>query len=73
MCTVPWPYSKEFGHDVVRVARNREPDVHLKQIAADFGISESCLTWGASPTGSRALMSRTASSPGAPRPFRAST
>lgn len=29
--------------DVVRVARNREPGVHLKQIAADFGISESCL------------------------------
>ncbi len=25
-------------------ARNREPGVHLKQIAADFGISESCLT-----------------------------
>ena len=26
------------------VARNREPGQHLKQIAADFGISESCLT-----------------------------
>jgi len=25
------------------VARNREPDVLLKTIAADFGISESCL------------------------------
>lgn len=25
------------------VARNREPGAHLKQIAADFGISESCL------------------------------
>ena len=24
--------------------RNREPGIHLKQIAADFGISESCLT-----------------------------
>lgn len=25
------------------MARNREPDVMLKTIAADFGISESCL------------------------------
>jgi transposase len=44
MCTVPKPYPKEFRDDVVRVARNREPGQHLKQIAADFGISESCLT-----------------------------
>ena len=44
MCTVPKPYPKEFRDDFVRVARNREPGVHLKQIAADFGISESCLT-----------------------------
>ena len=44
MCTVPKPYPREFRDDVVRVARNREPGVHLKQIAADFGISESCLT-----------------------------
>lgn len=44
MCTVPKPYPKEFRDDVVRGARNREPGVHLKQIAADFGISESCLT-----------------------------
>ena len=44
MCTVPKPYPREFRADVVRVARNREPGVHLKQIAADFGISESCLT-----------------------------
>jgi transposase-like protein len=43
MCTVPKPYPKEFRDDVVRVARNREPGVHLKQIAADFGISESRL------------------------------
>jgi transposase-like protein len=28
---------------VIRVARGREPDVLLKDIAADFGISESCL------------------------------
>ena len=44
MCAVPKPYPKEFRDDVVRVARNREPGQHLKQIAADFGISESCLT-----------------------------
>lgn len=44
MCTVPQPYPREFRDDVVRVARDREPGVHLKQIAADFGISESCLT-----------------------------
>jgi transposase len=44
MCTVPKPYPKEFRDDVVRVARNREPGQQLKQIAADFGISESCLT-----------------------------
>jgi transposase len=44
MCTVPKPYPKEFREDVVRVARSREPGQTLKQIAADFGISESCLT-----------------------------
>lgn len=44
MCTVPKPYPKEFRDDVVRVARNREPGQQLKQIAVDFGISESCLT-----------------------------
>lgn len=41
-CARPLP--QEFRNDVVRVARNREPGVHLMQIAADFGISESCLT-----------------------------
>ena len=44
MNTVPKPYPKEFRDDVVRVARNRQPGQQLKQIAADFGISESCLT-----------------------------
>ena len=44
MYTVPKPYPKEFRDDVVRIARNREPGQQLKQIAADFGISESCLT-----------------------------
>lgn len=41
---MPKPYPKEFRDDVVRVARNREPGQQIKQIAADFGISESCLT-----------------------------
>jgi len=40
---MPKPYPREFREDVIRVARNREPDVLLKDIAADFGISESCL------------------------------
>ena len=40
---MPKPYPREFREDVIRVARNREPDVLLKTIAADFGISESCL------------------------------
>ncbi|AXT86726.1 transposase [Aeromicrobium sp. A1-2] len=40
---MPKPYPREFRDDVVRVARNREPGHQLKQIAADFGISESCL------------------------------
>jgi transposase-like protein len=44
MFIVPRPYPREFRDDVVRVARNREPGVRLKDIAADFGISESCLT-----------------------------
>jgi len=44
MCTVPKPYPKEFREDVVRVARNRDGSTTIKQIADDFGISESCLT-----------------------------
>jgi transposase len=41
---MPAPYPREFRRDVVRVARDRGPGVRLKDIAADFGISESCLT-----------------------------
>jgi len=41
---MPRPYPREFREDVIRVARSREPGVLLKDIAADFGISESCLT-----------------------------
>jgi transposase-like protein len=44
MLTMPKPYPKEFRDDVVRVARNREPGVRIKDIAKDFGITESCLT-----------------------------
>jgi transposase len=44
MCTVPRPYPREFREDVIRVARNRELGVRIKDIAADFGISGSCLT-----------------------------
>jgi len=35
---VPKPYPREFGDDVVRVARNREPGVTVEQIAKDFGV-----------------------------------
>jgi transposase len=44
MCTVPKPFPREFRDDVVRIARSRGPGQTVKQIAADFGISESCLT-----------------------------
>lgn len=44
MCTGPKPYPKEFRDDVVRGARDREAGQQLKQTAADFGSSESCLT-----------------------------
>jgi transposase len=40
MCTVRKTCPRELREDVVR---NREPGV-IKDIAADFGISESCLT-----------------------------
>ena len=40
---MPNPYPREFREDVIRVARRREPGVRLRDVAADFGISESCL------------------------------
>jgi transposase len=43
MCTMPDPFPKEFRDDVVSGARTREPGQTIKQIAADFGIAESCL------------------------------
>ena len=39
---MPKPYPKEFGDDVVAVARKREAP--LTQFAKDFGISEGCLS-----------------------------
>lgn len=41
---MPKPYPKEFREDVIRVARDRDADVTIAQIASDFGISESCLS-----------------------------
>jgi len=41
---MPKPYPREFREDVIRVARSREPGVRIKDVAADFGITESCLT-----------------------------
>lgn len=38
---MPKPYPKEFREDVVRVARGT--DAPVSEIAADFGISATCL------------------------------
>lgn len=35
---MPKPYPREFREDVVRVARKRDADVTLEQVAADFGV-----------------------------------
>lgn len=40
---MPPAYPRGFREDVIRVARSRGPGVRLKDIADDFGISESCL------------------------------
>ncbi len=40
---MPKRFPQEFRDDVIRVARSRDPEVTIGQIAADFGISESCL------------------------------
>ena len=40
---MPGPYPKEFREDVVAVARRRESGVTIKQVAADFGVSEATL------------------------------
>jgi transposase len=43
MFAVPKKFPREFREDVVNVARHREPSVSLRQIAADFGVSETTL------------------------------
>jgi len=43
MSVVPKAYPREFRDDVVAVAQRREPGVTIKEIAYDFGISETCL------------------------------
>ena len=40
---MPKPYPREFREDVVRVARGSEPGQSIREIAADIGVSESCL------------------------------
>ncbi len=40
---MPKPCPKEFREDVVSVVRRREPGQRIKQIAADFGLAESCV------------------------------
>lgn len=41
---MPAPYPQEFREDVVAVARARDAQTTLKQIADDFGISEATLS-----------------------------
>ncbi len=40
---MPKAYPREFCDDVVAVAQRREAGVTIKEIAEDFGISETCL------------------------------
>jgi len=40
---MPKPYPKEFRDEVVRVCLNREEGVRIRDVANDFGITESCL------------------------------
>jgi transposase len=35
---VPKPFPREFRDDVVRVARRRDPQTTIEQIAKDFGV-----------------------------------
>lgn len=41
---MPAPYPQEFREDVVAVARGRDAQTTLQQIADDFGISEATLS-----------------------------
>ena len=42
-CHLAHARSREFREGVVAVARDRDPGVPLRKVAADFGISETCL------------------------------
>ena len=41
---MPKPFPREFREDVVRVARNRDPETTIEQVAKDFGIHATTLT-----------------------------
>lgn len=43
MSLCPSPIQRKFREDVVAVARCQEDGVTIKQMATDFGISETCL------------------------------
>ena len=38
--TMPKPYPKEFRDDVINVARNRDENTTLSEVAHDFGLHE---------------------------------
>lgn len=40
---MPRPFPREFRQDVVRVARSRDPETTIEQIAKDFGIHPNTL------------------------------
>ena len=40
---MPKPFPKEFRDDVVRVARNRDSETTIEQVAKDFGIHATTL------------------------------
>jgi transposase len=40
---VPKPFSREFREDVVRVARDRDSETTIEQVARDFGIHATTL------------------------------
>ena len=41
---MPRPFPREFREDVIRVARDRDPETTIEQIAKDFGIHANTLT-----------------------------
>lgn len=52
---MPRPFPREFREDVVRVARSRDPETTIEQVAKDFGIHPNTLvTWLRKSDGRRA-------------------